>query len=88
MIHSLIEYILLDTSGLIVQLFFTFTIILMVRDKQKPPVLTAVMTGLALIVFGIGDSFISSLVAAISILNGILWLFIGWQRHDQSADSS
>lgn len=77
------RFLTADIPGLLVQLFFAFTILLMIFDKQKPPVLTGFLTGTGLIVLGIGNSFTSSAVAAASILNGCLWLLLAWQRYKQ-----
>lgn len=72
-----------DPSGVIVQLFFCFTIILMIMDKQKPPTVSSVMTGIALIVLGVGGSFNAEAVSVVTSINGLLWLFLGWQRYKQ-----
>lgn len=74
-----------DVSGLIVQFFFMTTIILMIRDPQKPPVATSLMTGIASIVFATGGSISATLPACVSFLNGVLWLVIGVQRYRQKA---
>ena len=79
---------MVDPIGLAVQLFFSVTIILMLRDKQKPPVMTSVMTGLALIVLGIGGSFSTSVVSVASIINGCLWLLVGLQRYAQKKEGA
>lgn len=73
-----------DPSGVIVQLFFCFTIILMIMDKQKPPTVSSVMTGIALIVLGVGGSFNAEAVSVVTSINGLLWLFLGWQRYKQA----
>ena len=83
MIDNLIALIQQDLVGLGVQLFFAYTILLMVFDAQKPPVQTAVLTGLALIVFGFGGSFVSPVTAGLSVLNGIFWLILAYQRYTQ-----
>ncbi|KND46924.1 MAG: hypothetical protein AB199_00650 [Parcubacteria bacterium C7867-004] len=83
MIQQFINVVTADISGLAVQLFFAFTISLMIFDKQKPPLLTGVLTGIALIVLGIGGSFNAPAVAAVSMINGGLWLVLGWQRFMQ-----
>lgn len=72
-----------DLSGVVVQLFFCFTIILMIMDKQKPPTVSSVMTGIALIVLGVGGSFNAEAVSVVTSINGLLWLFLGWQRYKQ-----
>lgn len=81
--ESITRFLTADASGLIVQLFFVFTVVLMIFDRQKPPVLTGVLTGIGLIVLGIGGSFTTSAVSIASIVNGCLWLFLAWQRHRQ-----
>lgn len=81
--ESLQHFLTADVSGLIVQLFFVFTVVLMIFDRQKPPVLTGLLTGIGLIVLGLGGSFTTSAVAIASIVNGCLWLLLAWQRHRQ-----
>jgi len=83
MLESIISIIFADTIGLLVQLFFALTIIMMIRDKQKPPLITSIPTGLALIIFGLGGSISAPLVAALSVVDGILWLYLGYQRYNQ-----
>ncbi|HEY4489073.1 MAG TPA: hypothetical protein VJA87_01175 [Candidatus Paceibacterota bacterium] len=78
------EYIAADITGTLVQLFFAFTIVLMVLDTQKPPLITGILTGLALIVLGLGGSFRADLPAYLSILSGFLWLVLAWQRFRQT----
>ena len=80
---NIIGLITEDMSGLIVQFFFMATIILMIRDPQKPPVTTSVMTGIASIVFATGGSISATLPACVSFLNGALWLVVGFQRYHQ-----
>ncbi len=72
-----------DISGTAVQLFFAFTVILMIRDTQKPPVITGILTGIALILLGVGGSFRAELPALLSVLNGCLWFVLVWQRFKQ-----
>jgi len=76
-----------DIPGLVVQLFFSATIIFMIADHQKPPVITAVLTGLALIVLGSTGSYTAGAVAVGSVVNGGLWLLLAWQRLQQPNDS-
>ena len=83
MFENIPNIITLDISGVFVQVFFFVTIILMIKDNQKPPVTTSLMTGTALIVLGLGGSFNSPLVMWLGVLNGFLWLVIGWQRYNQ-----
>ena len=83
MLLNAIHFIFKDPTGLLVELFFAFTIVLMVFDKQKPPLTTSVLTGTALIVLGFGGSFNAFAVGLTSILNGVLWLVLGWQRYNQ-----
>lgn len=83
MIEFIVNLILVDTAGLIVQLFFTTTIVFMLIDFQKPPVATSIMTGIALIIFGLGGSIPAPLVAGLSVFNGLLWLILGFQRYNQ-----
>ena len=83
MFEQITNWITADLVGLAVQLFFSVTIIFMLRDRQKPPVATSVMTGLALIVLGVSGSFSAMVVSAASILNGCLWLGVGFQRYAQ-----
>lgn len=85
MIESIFGFITADISGLLVQLLFAVMVLLMVFDRQKPPLLTGLLTGLALIVLGIGGSFEASAVAAVSIVNGFLWLVLAWQRYRQGS---
>ena len=73
----------MDVAGLVVQLFFAVTIVFMLLDSQKPPVATSVMTGVALIIFGLGGSIPAPLIAGLSVFNGLLWLIIGFQRYNQ-----
>jgi hypothetical protein len=73
-----------DWVGTAVQLFFAYTIILMIKDSQKPPVQTAVLTGLALVILSLGGSFASPVTSALNFINGILWLYIGYQRYRQT----
>jgi len=87
MIEQIIHWSTIDFSGIVVQVFFAVTIVLMLRDDQKPPVATSVMTGAALIILGLGDSFSASAVSFMSIINGFLWLFVGWQRYKQKTIS-
>ena len=84
MFTSLLGFVTADLSGTLVQLFFTFTVLLMVRDRQKPPLLTGLLTGLALILLGIGGSFRAEFPAVLSVVNGCLWLVLAWQRFRQS----
>lgn len=83
MLENIINILTVDVSGILVQIFFFITIILMVVDKQKPPIATSLMTGVALIVLGIGGSFYSPVVMILSVLNGIMWLILSWQRYNQ-----
>ena len=83
MLEQTKDWLIADPTGLAVNLFFAVTIILMLMDKQKPPVATSLMTGLALIVLGIGGSFNASVISVASIINGCLWLFVGLQRYRQ-----
>lgn len=83
--QTAIVWLTMDSTGVLVQLFFCFTIMLMIFDKQKPPTVSSVMTGIALIVLGVGDSFNAEAVSVVTTINGILWLFLGWQRYRQQA---
>ncbi|MCA9360299.1 hypothetical protein H6785_02885 [Candidatus Nomurabacteria bacterium] len=83
MFTPIIDWFISDWTGVSVQLFFAYTIILMILDKQKPPVQASVLTGLALIVLGVGGSFLSSATAFVSVANGLLWLMVGYQRWNQ-----
>ncbi len=83
MIQQIINWLIIDLSGLAVQIFFLITIVLMLIDKQKPPIATSLMTGVALIVLGLGGSFNASAVSIMSSINGFLWLSVGWQRYRQ-----
>jgi hypothetical protein len=80
---AIVNWLIADAFGAGVGIFFTFTIILMLRDDQKPPVLTGIMTGLALIILGTGGSYRESAPAFISVINGLLWLFLAWQRFNK-----
>jgi hypothetical protein len=84
MFETLIQTIQLDWLGAVVQLFFAYTIILMIIDTQKPPIQTAVLTGLALIMLSLGGSFASPVTSALNFINGLLWLYIGYQRYQQN----
>lgn len=80
---ELFQWLFADVTGLAVQLFFATTIIFMILDKQKPPMATAIPTGVALIVLGWGGSFSAAAVALFSMLNGVLWIVVGIQRYLQ-----
>ncbi len=80
---KIVEWLVADWTGVLVNLFFAYTIILMIIDRQKPPVQASVLTGLALIVLGTGGSYISSATALLSVVNGGLWLTVGYQRYRQ-----
>jgi hypothetical protein len=84
MIESIGSFLSADISGTLVQLFFAFTVILMICDTQKPPLGTGILTGLALILLGIGGSFRAELPAILSVLNGCLWFVLVWQRFSQA----
>lgn len=83
MFTDLINWINVDLVGVVVQLFFLYTIILMLYDKQKPPVQTCVLTGVALIVLAVGGSYIAFATALLGAINGGLWLVVGYQRYRQ-----
>ena len=83
MIEIFTLWLFSDLSGVLVQLFFAYTIILMVLDKQKPPIQTSVLTGLALLALSSGGSFTSSATALMGGLNGFIWLYLGYQRYRQ-----
>jgi len=83
MFETVIEIIKTDLVGIAVQIFFAYTIILMIRDSQKPPIQTAVLTGVALIVLSLGGSFASPATSALNAVNGLLWLTLGYQRYTQ-----
>ena len=83
MFESIIEVITTDLVGVGVQLFFAYTIVLMIRDTQKPPIQTAVLTGLALIALSLGGSFTSVATSALNAVNGLLWLTLAYQRYTQ-----
>lgn len=80
---GIINFMTEDVTGTLVQIFFAWTIISMILDKQKPPLITSIPTGIALITFGVGGSLTSTFVAVLSILNGMLWLYLAWQRYKQ-----
>lgn len=84
MIESVTDWFVGDWTGFLVQLFFAYTIVLMIMDKQKPPVQTCVLTGVALMVLSFGGSFTSSATALVGLLNGLLWLVVGYQRYLQN----
>lgn len=71
----------IDPVGLLVQLFFAATIVMMILDSQKPPLVTSIPTGIALVVLGF--SFTSPVVGVLSAANGILWLVLAVQRYMQ-----
>lgn len=83
MIDFFLGLVLMDVPGLLVQVFFIITIVLMLVDTQKPPILTSIMTGTALIVFGLGGSIPAPLIAGLSVLNGVLWYVLAFQRYKQ-----
>lgn len=83
MFEEIIPYIMTDISGILVQLFFAYTIVLMVLDRQKPPLQTCILTGVALIILGVGGSLVSPVTAGLTVLNGVLWLILGHQRWRQ-----
>lgn len=70
-----------DPVGLLVQLFFAATIIMMILDSQKPPLVTSIPTGIALVVLAF--SFVAPAVGVLSALNGLLWLVLAVQRYSQ-----
>lgn len=84
MIEQIITYVTNDITGILVNLFFAYTIVLMVLDDQKPPIQTSLLTGIALIVLGVGGSLVSPATATLSVFNGTLWLVIGYQRWKQT----
>jgi len=86
MFETIIALVTEDLVGVGVQLFFTWTIIMMIRDAQKPPLATSIPTGIALIIFGVGGSVSAPFVAALSVVNGLLWLYIGYQRYTQKGN--
>ena len=75
------EYILADPVGLLVQLFFAATLVMMIRDAQKPPLITSIPTGLALMALSL--SFNAPIVGVLGALNGVLWLIVAYQRYTQ-----
>lgn len=75
------EWLLADPVGLLVQLFFAVTVVMMIRDTQKPPLITSIPTGLALMV--LTTSFTAPAVGVASALNGVLWLILAYQRYVQ-----
>lgn len=83
MFNSVLQWITSDLTGVVVQLFFAYTIFVMIFDKQKPPVQTCLLTGVALIVLSLGGSYSSSATSIAGALNGGLWLFVGYQRYKQ-----
>ncbi len=81
--ETIIQFVLEDWTGVIVQLFFIGTILLMIIDKQKPPITTAILTGFALIVLAVGGSYSSNAVAVVAFFSGLMWLYLAWQRYKQ-----
>ena len=78
----MIAWLFADPIGLLVQIFFAITIIIMIFDKQKPPLLTSIPTGLGLLMLGF--SYTSPAVGILSAIDGVLWLVIAVQRYRQS----
>lgn len=78
-----IELIRADAVGAFVQLCFAATIIMIILDKQKPPVASCVVTGVLSIVLGLGGSFAEKLPAFLAVVNGALWFVVGFQRWQQ-----
>ena len=70
-----------DPVGLGVQIFFGITIVLMILDKQKPPLVTSIPTGIALMF--LLTSFTAPVVGVASSVNGLLWLVLAYQRYMQ-----
>jgi hypothetical protein len=83
MFETILAILKADLVGVFVQLFFAYTIIFMIRDTQKPPIQTAVLTGAALIILSLGGSFASVATSALNAVNGLLWLTLGYQRYTQ-----
>ena len=81
--EAFFSWLFADPYGLGVNIFFAVTIILMIRDSQKPPLLTSIPTGIALIILGVGGSYAASAPAIASALNGGLWIYLGFQRWKQ-----
>ena len=77
----MIEFLLADPVGLVVQVFFAVTLVFMIRDGQKPPLITSVPTGIALMVLGF--SFTAPVVGIASFINGCIWLVLAYQRYAQ-----
>lgn len=77
----MIDLLFADPVGLLVQLFFAATIIMMILDSQKPPLVTSIPTGIALVVLAF--SFTAPAVGVLSALNGLLWLILAVQRYSQ-----
>ena len=84
MFEQIYTHIMNDLSGILVQLFFAYTIVLMVLDGQKPPIQTSILTGIALIVLALGGSLVSPFTAGLTVINGLLWLTLAWQRYNQN----
>ncbi len=79
----LVDLVKADVVGFVVQLCFAFTIIVMIADKQKPPITSCVITGVLSIALGVGGSFAATLPAFLAVVNGILWFVLGFQRWRQ-----
>ncbi len=81
--ETIIQFILEDWTGVLVQLFFLVIVTLMILDKQKPPILASVGNGVALLILALGGSFGSIIVASMAALIGLMWFYLAWQRYKQ-----
>ncbi len=85
MIESFINWLGVDITGLLVQLFFIYNIALMIKDNQKPPLQTCILTGLALLIISDSGSYVSDATAILSAVVGVMWLYVGFQRYRQKS---
>ena len=81
--ETIIQFILEDWTGILVQLFFLWMATLMILDKQKPPILASLGNGTALFVLVLGGSFRAFVVAMLASLVGLMWFYLAWQRYKQ-----
>lgn len=77
----MIDWFTADPLGLLIQIFFAATIVMMIRDEQKPPLITSIPTGIALM--ALAFSFNAPVVGVASGVNGFLWLMLAVQRYLQ-----
>ncbi len=77
---KLLNEIKKDWKGFLINVIFSAMVLLMIFDSQKPPAISAFVTGMLLIALSFSGAYKQRTTAMVVLFAGTLWIVLGVQR--------